>query len=222
MSKFEDLTGQRFGMLYVIERCNDYISPSGRHTVRWKCKCDCGNIKEITACHLKSGEYVSCGCYHMKRFLASGVDYRFKKKHGMCQTRIYREYRNMKYRCSNPNSPGYHNYGGRGIKVCSEWLGENGFENFYNWSINNGYDDKLTLDRIDVNGDYEPSNCRWVDWETQYNNTTKSVKLTYNGRTMTATQWARELGVDRHTIYDRIRNGWSVERIVTTGKSKGS
>lgn len=123
-------------------------------------------------------------------------------------------FQNMKYRCLNTTAPNYKSYGERGIKICDEWLQPDGFERFYKWALEHGYDDSLTIDRIDVNGDYEPGNCRWTDSETQYNNTQKSVKLTFNGRTMTAAQWAKEIGVDRHTIYDRIRAGKTIEEIL--------
>ena len=212
MSSLVDLTGQRYGMLTVIGRGEDYITPKGRRVVRWRCRCDCGNLKDISASHLRDGNNVSCGCYHRKRLIEAGREN--STRHNMSRTRLYKEYIGMKSRCYLATNPSYANYGGRGIGVCEEWRAKNGFEAFRDWAIENGYRDDLTLDRIDVNGNYGPENCRWVDWETQYNNTTKSVKITYNGKTQTAAQWAREIGVDRHTVYSRIKSGKSIEEIV--------
>lgn len=212
MAQLVDLTGQRFGRLVVLERGADYVSPQGRKVVRWRCKCDCGNIKDISATHLKKGDCQSCGCFHQERLVEAG---RLNgTTHGLSRTRIYRLFQNMKNRCNDKNAASYQRYGGRGISVCKEWNEAGGFERFYSWSLENGYQEGLTLDRIDVNGDYSPDNCRWTDWETQYNNTTKSIKLTYNGKTQTAAQWARELGLDRHTIYDRIKKGYPIEYIL--------
>lgn len=125
------------------------------------------------------------------------------KTHGMSKTRMYKIWECMKYRCSNPNRPEYSHYGGRGIIVCDEWA--NDFLTFYNWSINNGYNESLTIDRIDVNGDYEPNNCRWVDMKTQANNTTRCIYITYRDKTQTLTQWCEELNLPYDTIRTRLR-----------------
>ncbi len=210
MSKLKDLTGERFGRLTVVERGKDYVSPSGRKLVKWVCRCDCGNLTEVSAAHLRQGDIVSCGCYGKQR----RVEGKLENSHGCSRSRIYHLFQNMKYRCLNPNAPNYGLYGGRGIRVCAEWLATDGFEKFYRWALNSGYNDSLTIDRIDVDGDYEPGNCRWADAEVQCNNTRKSVKLTYRGETKTAAQWAREIGVDKHTIYDRIKKGKSIEEIL--------
>lgn len=112
----------------------------------------------------------------------------------------------MKTRCYNKNYEHFKHYGERGIKVCEEWL--NDFMTFYNWSMSNGYKDNLTIDRIDVNGNYEPSNCRWLTNEEQQNNKRRNIRLTYNGKTQTITQWARELGIKRELIERRHRRGY--------------
>lgn len=207
-----DLTGQRYGMLTVIKRGTDCFTPKGRRIIKWICKCECGNVKEISTSHLRSGDCISCGCFHKKRLVEAGKIN--STKHDMSKTRIYHLYENMKYRCDNKNSPNYKNYGGRGIKVCEEWSGSDGFERFCEWAYKNGYRDDLTIDRVNVDGDYEPNNCRWADSETQYNNTTKTVRITYHGKTMSAAQWAREIGLDRHTIYERIKKGLPVEQVL--------
>lgn len=117
----------------------------------------------------------------------------------------------MKNRCYNKNNTAYENYGGRGIGVCQEWLDD--FINFYQWTMANGYRDDLTLDRIDVNGNYEPSNCRWATQETQCNNKRDNAKVTYKGETKTITQWARELNIHPNTLYSRIEKlDWDIDR----------
>ena len=119
-------------------------------------------------------------------------------------TKLYRAYHHMKDRCMLKTDKNYMQYGGRGITVCDEWLGKDGFKNFYFWSINNGYDDKLTLDRIDVNGNYEPDNCRWTDWFGQARNRTNSNIITINGETKTLTEWAEQYGIRQDTLWRRI------------------
>lgn len=128
------------------------------------CECDCGNIKLVEPAQWEQGLVKSCGCKHDELLKEINT------KHGLSNTRIYGIWRGMNDRCFNPKSPSYENYGGRGITICQEWLGEQGLLKFIDWSENNGYADNLSIDRIDVNGNYEPSNCRWADWITQNNN----------------------------------------------------
>lgn len=125
----------------------------------------------------------------------------------LSRTRLYRIFDHMKQRCYNKNNERYKDYGKRGINVCNEWLHD--FMVFREWALNNGYNDTLTIDRIDVNGNYEPSNCRWVDNLTQQNNKRDNVFLTYNGKTQTMAQWSRELGINRHTINKRHQRGYT-------------
>lgn len=128
-------------------------------------------------------------------------------KHGKRYTRLYNILDKIKQRCYNKNNTSYENYGGRGIKICEEWL--NDFDVFYNWAYENGYDDTLTIDRIDNNKSYSPDNCRWVDRKTQANNKRNNVYLTYNGKTQTIAQWAEELSIPRTRIYNRHHWKWS-------------
>lgn len=205
MPKFQDLTGQRFGRLTVIKQAEDHICPNGQHKTQWLCRCECGNEVIILANSLKSGRTTSCGC--------------ILKKHGLRNTRLYYIWRDMKKRCYNPNNKGYKNYGGRGINVCKEWLDD--FQNFYNWSIANGYDDKAkygvcTIDRIDVNGNYEPSNCRWVDMKIQSRNRRDNVNVTINRQTHCLKDWCKILNLNYLTVHKRINNlHWSVEKALT-------
>ena len=126
----------------------------------------------------------------------------------------------MNQRCFNPNSASYKNYGAKGIEVCEEWKGRKGFDAFYKWSIENGYNDTLTIDRIDVNGNYEPSNCRWVTQKEQMNNTSINVYIEYMGETHTMKEWAEKFEIPYKRLWKRLHSGWSVEKAFTTGKQK--
>ena len=167
-----NLKGQRFGALTVVEETS---KRSKKGEVYWTCKCDCGNTTQpIMASHLKSGHTKSCGCFQKKQSKNAN------EKHGLSTTRIYSIWNGMKNRCYREYDIGYKNYGGRGIKICDEWL--HNFEAFYEWAISNGYADNLTIDRIDTNGNYEPSNCRWATMKEQQNNKRNSKGVGINER----------------------------------------
>ena len=143
------------------------------------------------------------------------------KKHGKSNERIFWVWRGMKLRCYVPSNNRYNRYGGRGIKVCDDWLGEHGAENFINWALQNGYADNLTIDRIDNDGNYEPSNCRWVTQKEQANNRRSNHILEFNGKKQTMKQWADELGIKYTTLKRRIlAYHWSVEKALTTPTQK--
>lgn len=202
--KLVDLTGQRFGRLTVIRRCGtaENLKPT------WLCQCDCGNKKIVRGSDLKSGKQISCGC---RRKEGTHLI------HGKTNERIHRIWANMKTRCTNANIKAYKDYGGRGITVCDEWL--NSFESFYKWSIENGYSDNLTLDRIDADGNYCPENCRWATMKEQQRNRTNNRRITYNGETHTVADWSIITGIHRATINSRLKSGWTIEKTLTT---KGS
>lgn len=178
------IIGKRFGKLIVLEETNERKN----NQKIYKCKCDCGNITYVRKGNLREGGTQSCGC-------TKGVKRRGNKYN---HPRLYSTWCQMKQRCYNKNRPQYKDWGGRGIQVCDEWL--NDFMSFYNWAIENGYKEGLTIDRIDVDGNYEPSNCRWITLKEQANNKRTNVYLTFNGKTQTMTQWADELGVSHKTI----------------------
>lgn len=203
------MSGQRFGRLIVVKRVEDYIFDSGRKERQWLCKCDCGNEIVVLGNNLRKENTVSCGRYRKE------INKKLQTKHGLCNDSIYIVYRNMKNRCFDPRDKRFKNYGERGITVCKEWLGEDGFNNFVEWSNKSGYSKGLTLDRIDVDGNYEPSNCRWTDLVTQENNRTNNRLLTYNNRTMTMAMWAKELNINYNTLANRIYLGWADEKALT-------
>ena len=214
MGKLVDMTGQRFGRLVVVERATDDDSKSKekiQHTSFWLCKCDCGNEIIASRIHLNDGHIRSCGCLHDEASKLSN------RTHGMTNTRLHAVWTNMIQRCTNPKNGKYKNYGARGICVCNEWRM---FENFYHWAIENGYDEnaefgKCTIDRINVNGNYCPENCRWVDNKTQMKNMTNNHWIEYNGEKHTLSEWEKLLG-DRGKLFkSRIQKGWTVENAIT-------
>ena len=200
--RVQDLTGKRFGRLTVISRAEN----KGKHLM-WNCICDCGNTKTARGETLKSGETKSCGC------LLSESTRNRMKTHGFgFENRLYRIWSNMKGRCYSKTSSVYNIYGARGITVCDEW--KNDFLAFRKWALANGYDENAkrmdcTLDRINVDGNYCPENCRWVDIKTQANNRRTNVFITYNEETHTISEWAEITGIKPFTLASRKRKGWS-------------
>ena len=211
MSRLIDLTGQRFGRLTVVKRMDDGIRPNGTKYVRWLCKCDCSNEVIVDGNSLKRQHTTSCGCYLRERST------QVHTTHGQRHSRLYTIWRTMKLRCSNPKTNGYKDYGGKGVTVCEEWQD---FDAFFDWAMQNGYSDSLTIDRKDRNGNYEPSNCKWATQKEQQNNKSTNHLLTYNGETKTMTQWADEYRMNFHTLKERIKRGWTVEKALTTPVKK--
>lgn len=197
-----DLSGLKFGRLTVIERGEDIIRKNGRHSATFICLCDCGNKIQVLASSLKNQNTRSCGC------LQRDTVRNLRKSHGKTNSRLYRIWERMRQRCNNPNSTDYQHYGGRGIHICEEWSSYSAFED---WSLSSGYDDGLSIDRIDNSLGYSPDNCRWVSMNIQANNKRNNRILTYNGRTQTLSKWAEETGLYHSTISRRIDiYGWSI------------
>lgn len=198
MGAFKDLTNQKFGKLTPISYYRK------RHRVYWCCMCDCGNKIDVRSDGLTTGQTKSCGC------LQKEIVGRINKTHGKSNTRLYDSWVDLKQRCHNKHNKRYKHYGGRGIKVCDEW--RNDFIAFYDWSINNGYQDDLTIDRIDVNGNYEPNNCRWVTRKQQMRNTTRNRYITINSETHCLSEWCEILGLNDRTVRSRLHSGWTIEK----------
>lgn len=208
MGKFIDLSGQKFGRLTVIERTKNY---KGR--VFWKCLCECGNYCYISTKTLRNNTAKSCGCLRID-LLKQRVC-----KHSMTNTRLYKIWKNIKKRCygNTPYLTKY--YKDKGIVMCKEW--KNDFLAFYNWSINNGYDNNTnrgvcTLDRINYNGNYEPSNCRWISIQKQQLNKSSNRLITYNNETHCISEWAKIINVKPKTLEMRFLRGWDIEKALTT------
>lgn len=164
--KNSELVGKRFGYLTVIKQVE-----SLNYRARFLCCCDCGNTKLVLGQSLLSGHVKSCGCYQSEEARKRMTNYLKSKGfnlHGQTRTRLYNIWSGIKNRCNSPNNRAYRNYGGRGIKICEEW--ENSFPAFYEWAIASGYSDNLTIDRINVDGDYCPENCRWASYSVQAEN----------------------------------------------------
>lgn len=199
----EDLTGKQFNYLIAIKN----MGVDKRGHALWKCECTaCGGEKVVHAGKLKSGEIKSCGCMH--RFYS----------HHQTDTRLYHIWCTMKARCNRPSSHKYKNYGGRGIKLCQEW---NKFENFYEWAMSHGYQEHLSIDRIDNDGNYEPDNCRWATAKQQANNTRSNKKYTYKGESLTLAELSTKYGVKYNLLSRRINRGWNIEDAIETPKLGG-
>jgi hypothetical protein len=208
MPKFIDLTGKRFKRLLVIKRAEDKVLPCGKKVVRWFCLCDCGKNCTVNSKELMSGITNSCGCY--------GAEQR-KKAHFkpyVPSNRLIKIYSHMIERCYSQKDKRYKDYGGRGIVVCDEWLSENGRKTFYDWAVKNGYRDDLTIDRKDVNGNYEPNNCRWATKKEQSLNRRSNKYINYKGKIKTISEWAEQLKCNAQTLYYRKNNGWSDKDII--------
>lgn len=204
MPQFIDLAGKKFNRLTVLQRVENR-----KKTVMWLCKCDCGNETIVDGFSINHGKTKSCGCLQSEKAKENA-------KHGKTGTRIYRIHHNMKERCFNKNNHRYKSYGGRGITICDEWLGKNGFICFYNWAIKNGYKDDLTIERIDNNGNYCPENCTWIPLQDQVKNKTSNIYVELNGEKLNLFSFCRKYNHNYDLVRNRIsRWGWDLERALT-------
>lgn len=188
--KVKDISNQRYGRLVAIRRAD---SKNGK--TRWECQCDCGNTCVIHLSSLTGGRTKSCGCVHKETARQNG-----KKgtTHGMTGSRIWRIWQGMKRRCRD--NPHYET-----VSVCEEWQS---FEGFYEWAMANGYADTLTIDRIDNDGNYEPSNCRWATYKQQENNRRNTMFITIDGQKKPVSEWAALSGIASGTLKQRVKNNW--------------
>lgn len=175
-----DLSGMQFGRLTVIQEHG-----SKRQKRFWLCKCECGNITIVSTDCLKSGHIKSCGCFRKDKLIERN------QKHGLSKSRIYHIWLSMKERCYSKNSKSFCDYGARGISICDDWKV---FDNFYKWAIANGYDDTLTIERVNVNDSYCPENCTWIPKADQAKNTRRSVIIEIFGIKKTLSDWVRFMG----------------------------
>jgi hypothetical protein len=205
--RFIDMTNQTFGKLTVLKRDSNY--PPSR--TKWICKCDCGNTTSVYGHALRQGLTKSCGCLSSKKNTRSRKNR--KDLQGKSKTKLYSVYYSILDRCNNPNNKAYNHYGARGIKTCCEW--ENSFENFYTWSLSNGYQDGLTLERIDNNKGYSPSNCKWISQTEQLLNRRTTLYATIKGETKTLKEWSETSGIKYATLRCRKTNyNWPDERLL--------
>lgn len=198
--------GQKFGKLTVLSKVENYISKSNHHCTAWRCRCDCGNEVVKLGRVLERGWALSCGC-------SKSQDYPSHEK-------LYDVWISIKQRCNNPNDSSYGNYGGRGIRVCDEWL--NSYLSFREWAYENGYSPEdsfhnSTVDRIDVNGNYCPENCRIIPRKYQNDNMQRTHWITYGGQTHTLKEWCAITGLKWSTLRSRIYDlHWSIEKALNT------
>lgn len=196
--RHKDLTGKRFGRLVVL-RDTGIRKQRGIHSEHlYLCKCDCGQYRNVLGADLRTVR--SCGCLRKEGS---------RHIHDLSHTRIDNIYKAMKARCYNPNTMLYSRYGWRGIRMCDEWLSDK--QNFFDWAFSHGYNDELTIDRIDNDKGYDPSNCRWTTRKVQANNTSRNHYITFDGETHTLTEWSEITGIKRKTLEYRLKHGWSIE-----------
>lgn len=201
-NRVEVVPNERYAKLTVVKE----VEKAKTGARRILCKCDCGNLKIADFKNLRKGRIKSCGC--LKKGPA-------KKADTIPRERLYKIRDDIIQRCENPNNDKFHRYGERGIKIYSEW--RYSFPAFKEWALNNGYSDNLTIDRIDVNGDYEPTNCRWATSKVQANNKRNNVFITFNGETHTIAEWSDITGIRYGTLERRYKAGRPMEEVFFDG-----
>lgn len=197
---FIDISGEIYGKLKVIS----YAGKNKSSNSKWLCVCECKNQKVVEATKLRNGHTKSCGCLKSSR-------------EGLSRTRIYRIWKCMLARCDNYENDNYYWYGFKGISVCDSWRD---FKVFYDWSISNGYQEDLTIDRIDSNGNYCPENCRWISQKEQCNNVSSNHVIVYKNKSYSMAQFADLLGYDYWTVSNRIKLGWTPDEVASVEEVK--
>lgn len=206
----DDWVGRQFGRLVVIAYAGHYFRGKNvaNRVAYWFAQCSCDKTILVTGNDLQTGKTKSCGCLaeeHKTNFVADHIT------HNLTNHRLYSIYSGIKNRCYNTKDNRYYSYGAKGIVVCDEWL--NSFQSFFDWAICNGYSDSLSIDRINVNGNYEPSNCRWSTPVEQARNTSKNRLINYNGEIRCLAEWSEKTGIPQSTIYNRMLRGLSLDLV---------
>jgi len=206
------MEGLKFNRLTVI----NYSHTDNYRQKKWNCVCDCGKSVIASTNSLRRNNTKSCGCLQKEKAAISGrnsaTTHGLSKNVNGTKTRLFRIWMGMKTRCYNQKVKEYPRYGGKGVIICKEWLD---YKNFHDWSFLNGYQDHLTIERIEVSGNYEPNNCRWATMKEQANNRTTSHYLTYNNKTNTMAAFSEEYNIGLQTLFRRLKSGWSVEKALT-------
>lgn len=207
---YKDRTNKRYGNLVAIK----YLYTNKRKKAVWLCRCDCGKYTEVPSDTLATGNTKSCGCLHLeatKKNIRKAIEFNTINKTPE-ERDIYKKFHQMKKRCYSPKCKAYKNYGGRGIDIYPEWL--NDYRTFIEWSLNNGYQKGLSIDRIDNNKGYSPENCRWVNNLTQQNNKRNNHYLEFEGEKHTIAEWSRIKNIPAPTISDRLRRKYTIDKVL--------
>ncbi|MBW2003019.1 MAG: hypothetical protein JRI72_00180 [Deltaproteobacteria bacterium] len=207
MGKHKNLTGLKFNRLLVLKQAK-----SKNNKRRWLCKCDCGKLVEVITYDLTRGHTKSCGCLNKEKIRKVGKS---NTTHNMKKTRQYNTWSHMKSRCTNLKNKNYSKYGGRGITISKKWLT---FEGFWD-DMKKGYNDNLTLERIDNNKGYCKENCKWATMKIQQNNKRNNRKITYKGQTRGVYEWAEIINISPQLLHWRLKNKWPLEKALN--KSSG-
>jgi hypothetical protein len=206
MAPKRDLVGKRYERLTVIRESGRY-----RKQVLWECRCDCGAVIHTTSNHLNRGNTKSCGC--LKRELLGNR----RRTHGLCRSPEYVSWCAMKHRCNNPENQDWEHYGGRGIKVCKRW--EKSFRSFLA-DMGPQPPGQNTIERVNSDKDYKPSNCRWASQKEQTRNKRTTKRIEHNGETLTVGEWAERLGLSYSVLQSRIVRGWPIQLALTLSKQR--
>ncbi|MDC2867530.1 hypothetical protein [Bacillus sp. BP-3] len=200
--RYKDISNKKFNYLTAIE----YVGHSN-----WRCKCECGNEVIFARYQLEKSIVYSCGC-QKSRLLSES-----RSKGKVYNKRLNKIFDGMKQRCTNPNCPNYKHYGARGIKMCEEWV--ESYDNFYWWAMENGYKDDLSIDRIDVNGNYSPNNCRWIPQSLQQRNKRDTIRVEINGELLTLPEICEKYSLSKAAVFYRYHRGYRGKELISKSGS---